>query len=166
MKRKWNQCFAIFNWSAMSKLITIKSISICSWLMCTDSTLSYFCDSRLTVVIRRGFCTASDKWTEGAEQTPWMDRKTAELWRLKERGRTVLSPQQDLWFHCARIRSLCLKKRSCAFWRTHPVKQITFLLGGGRIIPVPFRPPTQLTIRTSWRPTPHALCSALWDKGP
>lgn len=116
MKRKWNQCFAIFNWSVMSKLITIKSISICSWLMCTDSTLSYFCDSRLTVIIRRGFSMASDKLMEGAEQTPWMDWKTPELWSLKEekeKQKSHLTSAGSLISLCQNKISLPQKEKPC-----------------------------------------------------
>lgn len=150
----------------MSKLITIKSISVCGWLMCTDSSLQYCCDSRLIVIITGGI-QRSIRGINGVSWADTMKWKKEEKLNLKEFLKKKDSAGGRA-SHLSRISDLTVWMGSHLFFfrRAHTVKEITSLLGGGLIISVSFRPPIILTIHSSWQPNPRTLCSSLRDKGP
>lgn len=101
--------------------------------MCADSTLYYYCDSRLIVVITE---IQRSIWEMNAER--WADRRELQEW--SDRGRSppshhIKSPPQT-------ARPSCL-----------PMKCPQ--LGGRSVFSASFRPPTLLTVNSSWQWNPH-----------
>lgn len=101
--------------------------------------------------------------TDGSDLRKQNGQKSSKFVK-KTRGKKQrnISPQQELWFNCVWMRSFFPRNRKpTPFWRTHPVKEITLLLGGRSIISVSFRPPTLLAIHSSWQPNPHPLLNSV-----